>query len=40
MKKIYDEVKGWGEIIAEGNGWIVVRWDRSPWYPEEIAVKG
>lgn len=39
MKKVYDENRGWGEIIAEEGDYIVVRWDADPWYPTKILKK-
>ena len=31
MKRYFDEVMGWGEIIAETETHIMVRFDADPW---------
>lgn len=36
MKKYFDENMGWGEIIAETENYIVVRFDADPWFPVQI----
>ena len=35
-KKIYNAVRGWGEIVLETDNYIVVRWDADPWILEQI----
>lgn len=36
MEKYYDEKCGFGEIIARGEDYIIVRWDADPWCPVKI----
>lgn len=36
MNKIYNPTWGWGEVIAETETTIVVRFDADPWYPRTI----
>jgi len=40
MKKVYDERKGYGEVIEETAEGTLVRWDCSPWFPEWIPKEG
>ena len=37
--KVWDQIKGWGEIIDETEKFFIVRWDADPWYPEKIIRK-
>jgi len=34
MKKVYDEVRGFGEIIDETENEVLIRWDTDPWCPQ------
>lgn len=29
--RVWDEEKGWGEIVAETESYFVVRYDADPW---------
>lgn len=38
MKRLaYDEMMGFGEIIAEHENKILVRFDADPWYPQWVS---
>lgn len=40
MKRLaYDDMMGFGEIIAECEGKILVRFDADPWYPQWIPAE-
>ncbi len=40
MERIFDSKRGFGEVIAkdEEKGMMLVRWNTSPWYPEEREI--
>lgn len=38
--KVWDNVKGWGEIIKETDNFFIVRWDGDPWFLEQIPKGG
>lgn len=31
--KVWDEIKGWGEVIMVEGTKVLVRWDADPWFP-------
>lgn len=38
MKRYFHQIYGWGDIIAEDEQFITVRFDSDPWYPIEIEI--
>ena len=38
--RVYDRIKGWGNIIDETEHFYIIRWDSDPWYPETIIKRG
>ena len=38
--KYYNEMWGWGDIIAEKDDKVLVRFDADPWYPKWMPKRG
>ncbi len=37
IRRWWDEVKGWGDVVVETEHFVVVRFDADPWVYEQIA---